>query len=504
MRPLLHLALFTVVALLLSSCLPEERIWWSPRGDRAIVLLKDRLRLVDAQGDFIGAVEEDLSKEDALIKSVGWLPDGSGVVCQRVRKVATWDEARQLAPKAEVDAVDKMMPGVLPFLEAAVKLSTQSGSLDGFMESLPTKDHERFEIALRRSYQQDPAPIEALLDQLPKAAEAVEWLRKDHAAIEVAELAVFKLDAGRGSELQVLARSILGPLVLPRVSPKHGVVAFLKADEDADKVALEVITLDGRAGFTVARHVTTAFDWTPDGRSLVFMASIDGDGEKLNAIHRLTVVQQDGQMMKPRYDRQPDGSLMEVKGADRLTAPVTLATAITPNRAALQVLPDGRVLFASSIMTLPAKVSTSELESRLFVVSADGGSLQPIPTAPGDLPANLGYFVASPDGRRVAVVEAETDAVAVVEVDTGRTQIISPPHQHWGCRTIPAWKSAAELTFAALHDSEARPAWMLWSEGAGLRSLSEKWPAETTAEWLEFKKPDPAADAVISKPSGQP
>jgi hypothetical protein len=237
---------------------------------------------------------------------------------------------------------------------------------------------------------------------------------------------------------------------------------------------------------------------------LVFMAPIDGEGEKLNAVHRLTVVQDNGQLMKPRYDRDVDGKMIEVKGRDRLTAPATLATAITPNRPALQVLPDGRVLFASSMMTLPAKVTTSELESRLFLVSADGESLEPIPTAPGDLPANLGYFVASPDGKRIAVVEGETDAVAVVDVDSGRTQIISPPHPNWGCRTIPAWKSAAELTFAALHGSEAKPAWMLWSEVAGLRCLSEKWPADTMADWLEFKKPDPAAESVISKPSGQP
>jgi hypothetical protein len=109
----------------------------------------------------------------------------------------------------------------------------------------------------------------------------------------------------------------------------------------------------------------------------------------------------------------------------------------------------------------------------------------PVPTAPGDLPVNLGFFTASPDGKRVAVVESETDAVAVVEIDSGKTQIISPPHPRWQCRTMPAWKSATELTFAALHDGG--PAWMLWREGEPLRCISESWPKSSTAKWLEQK-----------------
>jgi hypothetical protein len=134
----------------------------------------------------------------------------------------------------------------------------------------------------------------------------------------------------------------------------------------------------------------------------------------------------------------------------------------------------------------------------LFIIAADGSAVLPVPTAPGDLPVNLGYFIASPDGRRVAVVESETDAVAVVEVDTGKTHILSPPHPGWQCRTMPAWKSATELTFAALHDNA--PAWMLWNGGEGLRCFSGKWPVTATAKWLENKSADAKPEAVNAKP----
>jgi hypothetical protein len=151
-------------------------------------------------------------------------------------------------------------------------------------------------------------------------------------------------------------------------------------------------------------------------------------------------------------------------------------------------LSDDRVLFASQPAKLPALSSGLDLEPRLFVISADGKSVSEVPTAPGDLPTNLSFFVASPDGKRVAVVESDTVAVAVVELATGKTEIVSPAQPRWGCRTMPAWKSATELTFAALDGAAGTPKWMLWEQGKGVRSISEKWPVNAVKDWLSEKK----------------
>jgi hypothetical protein len=174
-----------------------------------------------------------------------------------------------------------------------------------------------------------------------------------------------------------------------------------------------------------------------------------------------------------------------------------LALAILPSPPRLAALPGGRVLFASIPATLPAPSKDVDPEPRLFVISADGKSVQAIPTAPGDLPTNLSFFAVSPDGTRVAVVESATDAVAVVELATGRTEIVSPAHPEWQCRTLPNWRSPTELTFAALSGPEGKPQWMLWSPGKGVRSISDRWLPATTEDWLSRQK---AADSAPVSP----
>lgn len=472
-----------VLLLLLAGCFPEERVWWSPQGDRALVSLEGRLHLADEDGRLSEALPGDVPMNDALVKTASWLRDGSGFVAQRTRVAANWDELRGLIPAEEIREVEMMLPLVMPLLEAAAKLGTGAKTLEDVTAGMSERQLTRFAHATRRAFEQEPERVERLLLALPKGADLAASFTKPGSGYELSELCVFKLADGAAAETRSLARSLLNPALMPHVSPGHGALAFLTLDDDGESAALEVITLDGGARRTVARRVSAAFDWTPDGRALVFMAPLGGEGEKLQGIHRVEVITEAGALAQP--GRQ-----------------ATLATAITLSRPVVRVLADGRVLFASQPVTLPAVGTGPELSPRLFIIAADGSAVTPVPTAPGDLPVNLGFFTASPDGKRVAVVESETDAVAVVEVDTGRTDLISPPHPRWHCRTMPAWKSATELTHAALH--EGAPAWMLWQVGGKTRRLSETWPASATAKWLELQREDAAKRTEISKPETRP
>lgn len=490
MKSLSRRLLLTVAAVALSGCFPEERFWWSPAGDRALVSINDQLHVVTTEGA-LGTALPELSMEGALVKTVSWLPDGSGFVCQRVRRLASWEQTLALIPAEEATAVDQFVPVVLPLLEAATKIAKNADSLESILQVLPSGERLRFHVAFQRAWQQDPAGMERLLTALPQGAEIVAETKKKGAGYDLSELCLFKLDAkGGGAGAPVsLSRSLLMPSVIPKASPKHPYVACLKLSEKQEAATLEVLPLEGGPAMVIARNVAGAFDWLPDGRTLVFMAPIGGgDGEKLQSIHRITVVQENGALMKPSYETQADGSSVRIKASDRLAEPVTLATAIMLNRPALQALPDGRVLFASQPATLPAAGTGPGLEPRLYVIAADGQSVKAVPTAPGDLPTNLGYFVVSPDGKHIAVVESDTDALAVVETNSGKTQIISSPHPGWQCETIPAWKSATDLSFAALGSDAKTPQWMMWSASAGVRSLSATWPAATTAKWLQHKE----------------
>lgn len=470
--------LMLLPVLLLAGCLPDERVWWSPKGDVAVVAADDGVHFVTADGQRSPPL--NLGKQDEFFKSVSWLRDGGGFVAQRTRSIAKWEEVRALIPAEEIKSVEAMLPLIVPLLEAAAKMSDGVRSLEDLIADLPEERMACFAQALRRKSEQEPERVEKLLLALPKGAEMAASFKKPDTGYSISELCVFKKEGGTVKETHSLARSLLRPVLMPQVSPQHEALAFLRPSEDGESAALEVVSLAGGAVQTIARQVSGAFDWTPDGRALVFMAPLGGEGEKLQSIHRIAVLDESGKVIEKR------------------DKPVTLATAVTLNRPVVQVLADGRVLFASQPVTLPATGTGPELAPRFYVIAADGSTVTPVPTAPGDLPVNLGFFTASPDGRRVAVVESETDAVAVVEIDSGSTHLIAPPHPLWQCRTMPAWKSADELTFAALHDGA--PAWMLWNVSGETRCLSTTWPKSSTAKWLEQKSPQASADSIIAKP----
>lgn len=491
----LRLALAALAVLGISGCFPFERIWWSPKGDRAVVLQEGRLHLVGADGALGPVLPEEFINEGTVVPHVAWLPDGSGFVCQRARMIPTWAEMRALVPEDEAKAVDKMLPAVLPLLEAATKLALEPNTLQGVVNTLPLTKKKDFGLAVLRMREIDKARVDGLVSTLPEGPKILAALEEEGAGFLLNELCLIKLEPKTLKTLKApisLVRSMTRPLLLPKISPQQNAMAFLRLDEDEESLDLEVLPLDVRtgavtgAGFTVAEQVSATFDWMPDGHALVFMSPIRHKEESVHSIHRTVVVNAAGALVKPQNSEET----------------VTLATAATLRRPAMQVLLDGRVLFSSHLLTLPAAATNADPEARLFIISADGKSVQPVPTAPGDLPTDLAWFVASPDGKQVAVVESETDAVAVVAVDTGKTQIISAPHPRWRGRTMPAWKSATELTFAALHENA--PAWVLWSEGASTRKLSASWPAAATENWLEEDREKTTQPDVIAKPKKKP
>ena len=471
-----RLYLLIALALVLGGCLPEERIWWSPDGQQALVLAEGSLHLVQPGGELGAPLACGDSKKSTTPIALSWLRDGSGFVLCRERKIATWNEVARMIPASEAKKIELLALAVPTLLAGASDLTSKPPDADSLLGSTVSGSPEDFLIALLRAYQQQKAVVRKSLLKLPGGADLLKKLNGENSRFSVNEICVVKFEGDRGTATpQSLARSLYA-MALPRVSPTQNAVAWLQMNADNQAASIEASSLDGRDHLTVCESAKATFDWSPDGRSIIFAIPVGGPSDSLAKILKVAVVAESGALIKAASEE------------------LGMAILLDPPR--LQTLQDGRVLLSSQPATLPSAGPAPEIAPKLYVISADGKKIDAVPTAPGALPANLSFFAASPDGKLAAVVESGNDAVTVVDLATGTTEGIVPANPDWQCRTIPAWKASGELSFAGPHNGT--PQWMLWSKAGGLSPLSEKWPAKATADWIEIKQ-DPKKDAAPPK-----
>lgn len=453
------------LALILSGCLPEERIWWSPDGQQALVLVEGSLHLVKPGGE-LGAPLMGGAKIKTTTSMAGlsWLRDGSGFVLCRKLKIATWKEAARLVPASEAKKIELLALAVPTWLAGAQKLASKPSEAESLLTSTVAGNEDDFLLALLCAYRSQKEAVAKSILKLPGGADLLKKLNGENSQFTVNEICVVHFTGdGNSAAPHPLARS-LHAMALPQVSPAQSVVAWLQMNGTNQIPSLEVSSLDGSEHATVCESAKATFDWLPDGRSIIFATPVNGQSDSLAKIQKVAVVAESGGLVKAASEE------------------LGLALLLDPPR--LQALPDGRILFSSQPATLPA--AGPGFAPQLFILSADGKTVTGVATAPGALPAELSYFTASPDGKLAAVVESGNDAVTVVDLATGATEVVSPESPDWQCRTMPAWKAPGELTFASLHNGT--PQWMLWSKASGLSLLSEQWPAKSTDDWLKKKQ----------------
>ena len=125
-----------------------------------------------------------------------------------------------------------------------------------------------------------------------------------------------------------------------------------------------------------------------------------------------------------------------------------------PLNAKVRCLADGRILFASTEVTLPA--ATRDMPQRWSLFSLDPSKRATVSRVLArqseiDLPDMAYLFEVSPDETRAAVV-GDKGRVAVVTLATGDVRMVQPMEsasEGHGLKfkTVPKWRSNEELCF---------------------------------------------------------
>jgi hypothetical protein len=152
----------------------------------------------------------------------------------------------------------------------------------------------------------------------------------------------------------------------------------------------------------------------------------------------------------------------------------------------VRCLRDGRVLFSSCDLKLPATTAEMPQNPNLFFIDPARQ-----PTVTRLLPAEVddriqgigtGDFELSPDQQRVVVIGAGNKAVAVITLATGKVETVFPAERTPNeLASIPVWRTADEVALmlpAGAQDGlPDRDALLLYKLGGQGRCISKDWPA---------------------------
>jgi hypothetical protein len=451
-RTICFLARFVALSLAIGCNEVEDRLSWSPDCTRAVMRLGNDLCLVDTNGNLSASIATNVT-------AAAWLPDNRGVVVIRQLTVDKWMAAGALLSSNEITSVETVARGYLAFCAG--------GGADGykeFFDQFEMKHPELVSPALLYLFDTQAAVLHEAL-QKAKDPGKLESDLSNMRTTTVAEVSMLRLAGDQASGPPRAIEHSLADLQQPRPSPSAPVVAFLRGD------ALVVAPLDGGTNrVSVAEKVEGVYDWTPDGKSLVYAVRLSESGSSdinLVRIERRTVIDATGALV----------------AGD--TLPLALSgSGFTPR---VRCLPDGRVLFAGFQQQLPAPALATR-QSRFFLVDpAQGTNAVPvaIPSAPGALPQDLAAFAPSPDGRQIAIVESGSDVVAVLDPASGALEVVSPK-RGWKSHVLPAWRGSEELYFAALPEpGSVRPEILRWRSGSAPQMISRGWPDQAVSGLLE-------------------
>jgi len=448
-------ATLLVVAAVAAGCLPEKRISWAPDGSRALVISgSDNLYLTDADGH-----AERLAEG---VAAASWMSDSKRLVVVRKTTLATWNEASAVLPEPRRKDIAQLA------LKLRGDLLSFQGEMDKFKPvSIPPDRMSEFGLMLL--YLRDQAP-EGLEQKL-----GLRWSDLKNAKVDCFHVAICGASDGKFGPNLATALSCKNP----KPSPDGKAISYIGDTMAAaeSEPALVVLAADGsRPPHVVARSVAEWADWSSDSRYLAFAAAglpktAGKDVLRLGTVNRTMIFSDNGAML----------------GSDGNFPSEELAGVLFNDGMKVSCLPDGRVLFSSAEIQLPATHDDMPQQMSLFAVDPQRSAMvvRMLPrNAQVDLEdSTLKYFEPSPDGKQAAIV-GDKGQIWVVSLLTGAVSKVLQVDKDGSSSVVPVWRSNEELTFIAPAGSQFCPGdkseviLLDLNHQDRPRFLSRDWPAD--------------------------
>jgi hypothetical protein len=484
-----------LVLLAAAGCLPLARVAWSPNGTYALISGGDGLYLCDGDGKLSPRVAEDVT-------AVAWMPDSKQFVASCATTLKTWNE---LAPHLSKDRLESVQAAAEEYRK---QILAYKGDWNDFEFKAEFTDTLAALVCLRDQHAKELAPVVG-----------ERWKDLDEVRHRVFALRLFDVEGGKVKPSKVLLES-LEPIAEIRPSPDGKALAYAAPPFPPvgyDPVfSLFVFPLEVPDNPSkVADRVSIFFDWTPDGRSVVYARAEFPDPTFRD--RRIPFRCKEGPVLYGRNyirdpERQPphrEGEIIKaaVMEDGRLPDKIkqdSLARVLFYDSLPVRCLKDGRILFASRESHRPALAGEDE---RMAIYCLGPNGIEPVFSAEvlEQAHSDLAFFQVSPDESQLVVMGGDRMTVLHMKANRVIVEERQNVNESFGGitrETIPVWRSERELCFVVAKGSKLgspdADELVLWSP-AGSRILSKDWPEAVRSDWLPRARPEakPAQPAAL-------